>query len=128
MTRPAILLRRGAKGVFFFLMLVFSLVPVLQTAHALTHFAPAEDVVNIDHSDGEQEVDQAEAELGVDAGVDSDRICLDCLALAALGTLLPALAFCFFAQTARQPLSYLAALFALPLFSLSYLTRAPPQA
>ena len=68
------------------------------------------------------------AEAEADAGFDSDRFCLDCLALAGLGILLPVLAFCFFAQPARQPLPRHTALFFAPRFSSPYLTRAPPLA
>ncbi|HEV7930303.1 MAG TPA: DUF2946 family protein [Nitrosospira sp.] len=132
MKEPAMILRKSVKALFFLLLLALSLVPVLQAAHALTHFAPA--TIGITESDGSQEVSRsvAVADTGTDADADtdfdSDTICLDCLALAALGILLPVLAFCFFAQRARQPLLPLTALFIFPHFSSPYLTRAPPQA
>jgi hypothetical protein len=124
---PAMILRKGVKALFFLLLLALSLVPVLQAAHALTHLAPA-NTSGIDGSDGGQEVSGPVAEADPDSDFDSDRICLDCLALAALGVLLPVLAFCFFAQRARQPLPRLTALFIFSHFSSPYLTRAPPQA
>jgi hypothetical protein len=131
----AMILRKGVKALFFLLLLALSLVPVLQAAHALTHFAPA-NTIGISEPDGGQEVSGsvaeadagAEADADADAGFDSDRFCLDCLALAGLGILLPVLAFCFFTQPARQPLPRLTALFIAPHFSSPYLTRAPPLA
>jgi hypothetical protein len=111
------------------LLLALSLVPVLEAAHALTHISPP-NTVDIAESGGGQEVSgsQADADADADAGYDSDRICLDCLALAALGILLPVLAFCFFAQPESQTLPPLSALFIFLHFSSPYLTRAPPQA
>ncbi|WON72698.1 MULTISPECIES: hypothetical protein [unclassified Nitrosospira] len=121
------ILRKGVKALFFLLLLALSLVPVLQAAHALTHFAPA-NTIGISEPDGGKEVSGSVAEADANAGFDSDRFCLDCLALAGLGILLPVLAFCFFAQPARQPLPHLTALFIVPHFSSPYLTRAPPLA
>lgn len=129
------ILRKGVKTLFFLLLLALLLVPVLQAAHALTHFAPANTPANTDGiagSDSGQDVSepvaQADTRSDFDADFDSDRVCLDCLALAALGILLPVLSFCFFAQRARQPLSRLTALFISSCFSSPYRTRAPPQA
>jgi hypothetical protein len=127
------ILRKSAKALFFLLLLALSLVPVLQAAHALTHFAPA-DTIGIAGPDGGQEVSgsvagaDTDAEADADPSIDSDRFCLDCLALAGLGLLLPVLAFCFFAQPARQLLPRVTALFISLDFSSSYLTRAPPRA
>src|SRR5687768_16417973 len=121
------ILHKGVKALFFLLLLALSLVPVLQAAHALTHFAPA-NTIGISEPDCGQEVSgsvaeaDAGAEADADAGFDSDRFCLDCLALAGLGILFPVLAFCFFTQPARQPLPRLTALFIAPRFSSPYLT------
>lgn len=126
------ILRKGVKTLFFLLLLALLLVPVLQAAHALTHFAPANTPANTDgiagSDSGQEPVAQADTRSYFDADFDSDRVCLDCLALAALGILLPVLSFCFFAQRARQPLSRLTALFISSCFSSPYRTRAPPQA
>lgn len=124
------ILRKPVKALFFLLLLTLALVPVLQAAHALTHIAPDETGGIAQSSDGRFVgivVSEAEASATVDADLDSDRICLDCLALAAFGILLPALAFCFFDQARRQLLSDFRAVFVLTSFSSPYLTRAPPR-
>lgn len=124
------ILRKPVKALFFLLLLTLALVPVLQAAHALTHIAPDETGGIAQSSDGRFVgivASEAEASATVDADLDSDRICLDCLALAAFGILLPALAFCFFDQARRQLLSDFRAVFVLTSFSSPYLTRAPPR-
>lgn len=124
------ILRKLVKALFFLLLLTLALVPVLQAAHALTHIAPDETGGIAQSSDGRFVgivASEAEASATVDADLDSDRICLDCLALAAFGILLPALAFCFFDQARRQLLSDFRAVFVLTSFSSPYLTRAPPR-
>ena len=124
------ILRKPVKALFFLLLLTLALVPVLQAAHALTHIAPDETGGTAESSDGRFVgivASEAEASATVDADLDSDRICLDCLALAAFGILLPALAFCFFDQARRQLLSDFRAVFVLTSFSSLYLTRAPPR-
>lgn len=124
------ILREPVKALFFLLLLTLALVPVLQAAHALTHIAPDETRGIAQSSDGRFVgivASEAEASATVDADLDSDRICLDCLALAAFGILLPALAFCFFDQARRQLLSDFRAVFVLISFSSPYLTRAPPR-
>ena len=125
------ILRKPVKALFFLLLLTLALVPVLQAAHALTHIAPGETGGIAQSSDDGRFVgivaSEAEASATVDADLDSDRICLDCLALAAFGILLPALAFCFFDQARRQLLSDFRAVFVLTSFSSLYLTRAPPR-
>jgi hypothetical protein len=127
---PAMVLRNGVKSLFFLLLLALSLVPVLQAAHALTHFAPAntDGIAGSDGQEVSEPLAQVDADLDFDADFDSDRICFDCMALAALGILLPVLAFCFFTQRPRQPLPRLTALFISSYFSSPYRTRAPPQA
>ena len=124
------ILRKLVKALFFLLLLTLALVPVLQAAHALTHIAPDETGGIAQSSDGRFVgivASEGEASATVDADLDSDRICLDCLALAAFGILLPALAFCFFDQARRQLLSDFRAVFVLTSFSSPYLTRAPPR-
>lgn len=124
------ILCKPVKGLFFLLLLTLALVPVLQAAHALTHIAPDETGGIAQSSDGRFVgivASEAEASATVDADLDSDRICLDCLALTAFGILLPALAFCFFDQARRQLLSDFRAVFVLISFSSPYLTRAPPR-
>lgn len=124
------ILRKLVKALFFLLLLTLALVPVLQAAHALTHIAPDETGGTAESNDGRFVgivASEVEASATVDADLDSDRICLDCLALAAFGILLPALAFCFFDQARRQLLSDFRAVFVLTSFSSPYLTRAPPR-
>lgn len=124
------ILRKPVKALFFLLLLTLSLVPVLQAAHALTHIAPDETggiPQTIDAQFVGSGASEAEAIATADVDLDSDRICLDCLALAAFGILLPALAFYFFDQARRKLLSDLRAVFVLPSFSSPYLTRAPPR-
>jgi hypothetical protein len=125
------ILRTPLKALFFLLLLTLSLVPVLQAAHALTHIAPDE-TRGIAQSSDAQFVGIGASEVeanatAADGDLDSDRICLDCLALAAFGILLSALAFYFFDQARRQLLSDLRAVFVLTSFSSPYLTRAPPR-
>jgi hypothetical protein len=127
----AMILGKGVKALFFLLLLALSLVPFLQAAHALTHLTPSNTIDIAESVDGHEvsrPIAEAEADVNADSDLDSDRICLDCLALAALGILLPVLTFCFFAQSASQPLPRLTTLFISRCFSSPYLTRAPPQA
>ncbi len=105
------------KGLFLILVLALSFVPVFQVAHALTHVAHA-DMSGDVRADG----DQGEREA------DTDRICLDCLALTAFGVILPILAFLFFGQMRRQRLPHSKSRRVLLDFSSPYFTRAPPRA
>ena len=107
------------KGLFLILALALLSVPVLQTAHALTHFTHAETASTTS-------ADSAQDESGADA--DIDRVCLDCLALTACGAILPLLVFFFVARILRQPLPSLKRSPFLRNFSSPYLTRAPPLA
>lgn len=102
------------RSLFIFLVLALLAVPVLQTAHAVTHFAHMDtvDIVTSDHSQD-------------DDGSDTDQICLDCLALTAFNAALSFLTFLFVAKILRQ-LSLLNHRPVLRDFSTSYLTRAPP--
>ena len=105
------------KGLFLFLVLVFSFVPVFQATHALTHVDIIGAVQAGDHEQNETDPDS-----------DSDRICLDCLALSAFSIIPLILTFFFLDQITLQlpprsksghpPVN----------FSSPYLTRAPPRA
>ena len=131
MKESTMILRKGLKGLFFLLVLALSLVPVFQAAHALTHFAPVDTVLNAE-SDTSQNwsapLQEAESDTHPAGGLDSDRICLDCLALAAFGILFPVLAFCFFSQIGRQHLADTTRALIFSSFSFPYFTRAPPRA
>ena len=103
------------RSLFLVLVLALLAVPVLQTAHAVTHFAHM-DTVDIVTSDHSQDDDNA----------DTDRICLDCLALTAFSAALPFLTFFFVTKILLQQLSLLNHRPILRDFSTPYLTRAPP--
>ena len=105
------------KGLFLILALALLAVPVLQTAHALTHFAHV-DALDTTATDVAQ--DESDA--------DADRACLDCLALTVFGVALPFLAFLFVARMLRQRPPPLQHRPILRNFSSPYLTRAPPLA
>lgn len=110
------------KGLFLILALALLSVPILQTAHALTHFAYADTI-------GTTSADSAQDESDTDDDADIDRACLDCLALTAFGIALPILAFFFVARMLRQLLPPpLKRRCVLRSFSSPYLTRAPPLA
>jgi len=111
---PSLMLR---KSLFLILALVLLSMPVLQAAHALTHFAHADAIST-------SPVDSAQGESDTDA----DRVCLDCLALTAFAVALPLLAFLFVARILRQRLPLLKRRPILRNFSSPYLTRAPPLA
>lgn|SRR5690348_15456443 len=107
------------------LLFAFVLVPVFQSAHMLTHIEAA-DVVS-DGALAAQEAHMVPDEGSVDADSDFDKVCLDCLALAAFTVLLPTLTAYFssaapsllipHADPSRRTLD----------FSAPYLSRAPPQ-
>lgn len=103
------------KGLFLFLVLVFSFVPILQATHALTHVDIIGAVQAGDH--GQNETDS-----------DSDRICLDCLALSAFSIIPLILIFFFLDQITRQLPPHLKSGHPPVDFSSPYLTRAPPGA
>lgn len=105
-------------GLFFILVLSLSFVPIFQATHALTHI----DMTDVAQADSHQGESEAEA------GVDVDRICLDCLALTAFSIILPILAIFFFDQTMRQRLLRVKSRQVLRNFTSPYLTRAPPRA
>ena len=107
------------KGLFLFLVLVFSFVPVFQATHALTH---------VDIIGAVQAGDHGQNETDSDSDSDSDQICLDCLALSAFSIILLILTFFFLDQITRQLPPRLKSGHPPVNFSSPYLTRAPPRA
>ena len=115
------------KILFLILVSALSFVPILQAAHALTHVGEA-DIIGMTQADGHQGENGIDAHADADAGIDSDRICLDCLALTGFSVIFTILAVLFCDQVSRQSLPYLKSRFVLRNFSSPYLTRGPPQA
>src|SRR5687768_3211215 len=113
------------KILFLILVSALAFVPVLQAAHALTHVGEA-DIGGMAHADGQQE--ESETDTDADAGIDSDRICLDCLALTGFSVIFAVLALFFRNQITHRPLPYFKSVLLLLNFSSLYLTRGPPQA
>lgn len=111
------------KILFLILVLALSFVPVLQAAHALTHFGEADVVGMAQPNDHE-----GESESDGDAGVDRDRICLDCLVLTGFSVIFTILAVFLCDQTSRRFLPYFKPRPILLNWSFPYLTRGPPQA
>ena len=103
------------KGLFLFLVLVFSFVPVFQATHALTHVDIIGAVQAGDHEQNETDPD-------------SDRICLDCLALSAFSIIPLIPTFFFLDQITRQLPPRSKAGHSPVNFSSPYHTRAPPRA
>src|SRR5687768_9579872 len=101
------------KLLFLILVSALSFVPILQAAHALTHVGEA-DIVGIAEADGHQgenDIDAHASDAG--AGIDSDRFCLDCLALTGFSVIFIILAVLFGDQISRQSLPYLKSRFVL---------------
>ncbi len=113
--------KKLSKKFFSLLILALSLVPVFQAAHMLTHVVPA-DMIEMVQADGGLHEDEGDADANV------DKICLDCLALTALSVILTVLLVCLFGQTGRCRPVHRKSRHPLPDFSVTYLTRAPPQA
>jgi hypothetical protein len=107
------------------LLFAFVLVPVFQSAHMLTHIEVANAVLATAPS--VQRADVTAVEEGVDGDPDFDKICLDCLALAAFSVLLPALAAYFSGVPGRLLSPDLDSRRLSLYFSALYLSRAPPQ-
>lgn len=123
------------------LVLALSLVPVLQTAHALTHLGEAtgeeaahgEAVAAMDWARADQPTSTtgvvshtgSYANTGPDA--DTDRICLDCLALTGFCIIFSILAVVSLDQTTRQLLTCRKSRSLLLNFSTPYPTRGPPS-
>lgn len=115
------------KILFLILVSGLSLVPILQAAHALTHVGEA-DTAGIAQADSHQEEDGLDAHADAGADIDSDRICLDCLALTGFSAIFIILAVLSGGQISRQTRLYLKSRFVIRSFSSPYLTRGPPQA
>lgn len=83
------------KSLFLILTLALLSVPVFLMAHAFTHFLPidAADITDAEHPQVENDDD-----------IDIDDICLDCLALTTLTSILITSGFFLVDQAARQRL------------------------
>lgn len=106
------------KGLFLILILALLFVPILQTAHALTHFA---------HTDSISASSIHNIQDEIDNDIDNDRVCLECLALVSFCAIISLLLFFFIARKIRR-LTFLKCCFILGNSPLPYLTRAPPLA
>ena len=110
------------KVLLLLLVSALTLVPILQAAHALTHVGDT-DIIGMIYADGHEE----DSEFDADSGIDTDRICLDCLALAGFTIVFTALAVFFPDQMRRQPLPSIKSEPILLDFISPYLTRGPPK-
>lgn len=110
------------KVLLLILVSALTFVPILQAAHALTHVGDT-DIIGMIYADGHEEDSGPDA----DGGIDKDRICLDCLALAGFAIIFTVLAVFFSDQMRRQPLASPKSGLILLDFSPLYLTRGPPQ-
>ena len=110
------------KALLLILVSALTFLPILQGAHALTHVDDAE-ITGTIYADGHEESGEIDAE----AGIDADRVCLDCLALSGLTIIFMALVVLSSNQRRCQLLASLKSGL-IPLdFSLPYLVRGPPQ-
>ncbi|MBA4141484.1 MAG: hypothetical protein H0X43_00425 [Nitrosospira sp.] len=116
---------KGSAVLFLILVLTLSLVPVLQAAHAFTHYGDAETSGPAKAAGSHVDTDSGD---DADSGLDGDRMCLDCLAVAALSIILPVLIVYFFDPAKRRSLPHLGSALVLFNFPTPYLTRAPPPA
>jgi hypothetical protein len=108
------------------LLFALVLVPIFQSAHMLTHIKTPDsphDAVLI-----AQTGDIVAGENGEDVDFGFDKICLDCLALAAFSVALFTLAVLFFGATRRLRVSHSNSRRHFLDFCTPYLSRAPPQA
>jgi hypothetical protein len=118
------------RQLFLILVLALAWVPVFQTAHALTHvgeitarYIPPElGTVEGDTIKGVTPPFADEA----DGDTDSDRLCLDCLALTGLSVIFSILAIGFLSQTRRNVGPYRKSQPFLLNFYTPYSTRGPP--
>jgi hypothetical protein len=115
------------KVLFLILVSALSFVPILQAAHALTHVGD-DGIIGVVQADGHQGENANDAHADAGTGIDSDRICLDCLALTGFSVIFTILVVFFCDQISCQSLPYLKSRFILRNFSSPYLTRGPPQA
>ncbi|HET7061381.1 MAG TPA: hypothetical protein VFI43_04305 [Nitrosospira sp.] len=120
--RLLLLLRAFSALLLFALVLV----PIFQSAHMLTHIRTPDslhDAVLVAQTGG-----VGAGEDGEDADSGLDKICLDCLALAAFSVALLTLAVLFFGAIRRLHLWHLNSRGHFLDFYTPYLSRAPPQA
>ena len=118
------------KQLFLILALVLAWVPVLQTAHALTHVgevtssetAPEPGTVEDDTVKGVTHPTADEA----DGDTDNDRLCLDCLTLTGFSVIFSIIAIGFSNQIRRQVHPYRKSQPLLLNFYTPYSTRGPP--
>jgi|SRR3954447_8005834 hypothetical protein len=123
MTTPRFLLGRELVAL---LLLALVSVPVFQAAHMLTHVetvGAAPDAALV-----AQAGDMTSSEEGASADPGVDKICLDCLALAAFSIVLSTLPVHFFSPVRRLLTLHLNSTRRFLDFSSLYLSRAPPQA
>jgi len=105
------------KSLFLILALALVSVPVFLMAHAFTHFVEA-DAISI--------TDTVSAHVEDDHDIDIDVICLDCLALTGLSTMLVTLGFLLVGQTTLRLLTRQIAIHHQQRKSSPYCPRAPP--
>lgn len=117
------------KQLFLILVLALSLVPVFQTAHALTHVG---EITSSDifpepgtGSDTPKDVIHSIADEA-DDGAYNDRLCLDCLALTGFSIIFSILAIGFSSQIRRHIRPYRKSQPLLLNFYIPYSTRGPP--
>lgn len=123
------------RQLFLILVLALSLVPVLQTAHALSHLGEAtgseatsgEAVAGMAKANGDQPTTASDLLADTDADADIDRICLDCLALGGFCIIFSILAVVSLDQATRSRLTCLKPRSLLLNFSTPYPTRGPPS-
>lgn len=103
------------KGLILILVLALAFIPVFQAAHVLTHL-DAVDAAQVDQGQGASETD-----------ADADRICLECLVLAAFNIIFFLWLIFLFDQMRQPPLLSPGYGPLSPDFSSPYRTRAPPR-
>jgi hypothetical protein len=108
------------------LLFALVLVPVFQSAHMLTHVETLGSLH--DAALAAQTGDVTTGEDGEDADSGFDKICLDCLALAAFTVVLLTLAVHFFGVARQLRVAHANSKQSFLDFSTLYLSRAPPQA
>lgn len=110
------------KALLLILVSALTFLPILQGAHALTHMDDAE-IAGTIYADGHKESGEIDAE----AAMDTDRVCLDCLALSGLTIIFMALVVLSSNQRRCQARPSLKSGTVTPDFPLPYLVRGPPQ-
>ncbi len=110
------------KALLLVLVSALTFLPILQGAHALTHVDDV-GIAGAVNADVHEETGEGDA----DARLDTDRVCLDCLALAGLAIIFMALAVLSINRRRCQALPSLNRGPAPFDFSLPYPVRGPPQ-